>query len=125
MTKCDLTYEELVEKHNCDETRRKECRVIWSVVAGMIVAALAHMLGTLARLGVIAACDILEIAPPLPALYIQLVVAATWVIIGYVIYHVAVTILYTYEEELESYADRWKRFRKFERTELEMEGELP
>lgn len=121
MTKCDLTYEELVEEYEENNKDRKAGNAISSVLVGGIMLAILQVVDVLATVGAAAVAEAYQIPPKACEGFLHI---ATFILGAYVFYHVCITIVFTYRDEIEDFGARWRRFKLFEKKEKKMEEEL-
>jgi len=123
MTKCDLTYDELVEQLEEAASNQKANAVLMSIMTGLCVGAVAWWLGKLAIIGAIACCEFHGMPATVTQFAIASVVIGAAIVVTYIFYHVCTTIIYRYVDEIETFFGRWKRFKEYERAEQQFEKE--
>lgn len=123
MTKCDLTYEELVEDYEERESMNKSFGAMTGLVWAAIAIATVSSLETLARIGVPRVTAEYGVEG-MTHFYQEMVHLAAVLVMAYIFYMWAIQTVYVYRDEIEDFAKRWKKFKLLEKKSEALEGDL-
>lgn len=123
MTKCDLTYEELVEDYEERTRNDKYFGVLMGALWAAVAMAIVNSLEMLARIGVPSLTAAYGVEG-MTNFYSQMVHLAAVLVIAYIVYMWAVQTVYVYRDEIEDFVKRWKKFKLIEKKIEKMSEEL-
>lgn len=123
MTKCDLTYEELVEDYEERESMNKSFGVMMGLLWAAVAIVIVNSLELLARMSVPTVTAAYGVEG-LTHFYDAMVHLAAVCVALYIFYMWALQTLYVYREEIEDFGKRWTKFKLFEKKAEELEGDL-
>jgi hypothetical protein len=123
MTKCDLTYEELVEDYEERESASKYFGALTGLAVAAIAMAIVNTLEVLARIGIPIVTEAYDVVN-MTRFYDQMVHLASVIVCCYIFYMWAIQTVYVYRDEIEDFGKRWKKFKLFEKKSEKMEEDL-
>lgn len=123
MTKCDLTYEELVEDYEERESANKYIGVCTGLFLAGVAIAVVSLLEALARIAVPTVTEAYGVVN-MTRFYDSIVHVATVGVMLYIFYMWAVQTVYVYRDEIDDFGERWKKFKLFEKQGEKMSEEL-